>query len=63
MIGAQNIRVDDLMLNLINSKSYNVDKGVVLGTPELKLHFQALNIVINNVIADITKNMTTDNSF
>jgi hypothetical protein len=55
--------VDDLMQSLINSKSYTFADASVLKTPGLKQYFQALNIVIDNVMSDINKNITVDNSF
>jgi len=64
VIGTDYIPVDDLMLALSNSKSYNPgNPAYSLNTSGLKQHFQALNTVINNVMADITKSMTADNSF
>ncbi|WP_184543097.1 DUF4468 domain-containing protein [Mucilaginibacter sp. FT3.2] len=63
VLGADYASVDDLMLALINSKSYTLTKGAVLKTPDLKQCFQALNIAVDNVLADITKSIVVDNSF
>jgi hypothetical protein len=54
--------IDNLMLSLINSKSYTLANGGVLKTPDLQQRFKALNTVIDNVMTDINKNIT-DNSF
>ena len=61
-MGTDYVPLDNLMLSLINSKSYIVGT-VVLKTPDLKEHFQALNTIIGNVLADFTKSMMADNSF
>jgi hypothetical protein len=61
-VGTDYVPVDELMLALINSKSYTVN-NIVCKTQDLKQHFKALNTIISNVIADINKNMTVDNSF
>jgi hypothetical protein len=55
--------IDNLMLALINSKSYTLANTGVLKVPDLRQRFQGLNTVINNVIADINKNIMVDNSF
>ncbi len=55
--------MDDLMQSLINSKSYTFSDASVLKTPDLKEYFQALNTAIDNVLADINKNIIVDNSF
>ena len=55
--------LDNLMQSLINSKSCTLANGGVLKTPDLKIRFQKLNAVINNVMADINKSILADNSF
>ncbi|SDT59344.1 protein of unknown function [Mucilaginibacter mallensis] len=55
--------VDNLMFALISSKSYTLANAAVLKVPDLKQRFQALNTIVNNVIADLTKSMLVDNSF
>ncbi|MGN6181150.1 MAG: DUF4468 domain-containing protein [Mucilaginibacter sp.] len=55
--------IEYLMQSLINSKSYNFANGAVLKTQDLKQRFQALNVIVNNVMAEINKNITEDNSF
>jgi hypothetical protein len=61
-VGTDYVPLDDLMLALINSKSYAIG-NLVLKIPDLKDHFQALNTIIGNVLADISKSMLVDNSF
>jgi len=64
VLGTTYTPVDDLMLALINSKSYTLANNAnVLKVPDLHQHFKALNTVISNVIADINKNILIDNSF
>ena len=55
--------IDNLMFALISSKSYTLANAAVLKVPDLKQRFRALNIIVNNVMADLTKNMLVDNSF
>jgi hypothetical protein len=55
--------IDELMLAIINSKSYTLPNGAVLKATDLQNRFKMLNIVVSNVIADIAKSMTVDNSF
>lgn len=62
MVGTDYVPVDNLMLALINSRSYATG-NVVMKTSDLKQHFQTLNAIISNVLADITKSMLVDNSF
>jgi hypothetical protein len=63
VLGNDYTPVDNLMLALISSKSYTLANAAVLKTPDLKQRFQALNTIVNNVLADITKSMLVDNSF
>jgi hypothetical protein len=64
VIGTDYIPVDDLMFALSNSKSYNPGNPAdALNISNLKQHFQALNTVIGNVMADITKSMMANNGF
>ncbi len=64
VFGSDRLPVDDMMFALINSKSYNVGASAsVLKTADLQQRFRALNIIVNNVINDLTKSMLADNSF
>lgn len=63
MTGSDYTPVDNLMYALVNSKSYTIPNGVVLKAKDLKQHFQRLNSVVNNVMADISRSMTADNDF
>ena len=64
VIGNDYIPADDLMLALINLKSYTIaNTTTVLKTSDLKQHFQALNIIVDSVLADITRSIIADNSF
>jgi len=55
--------IDDMMQSLINSKSLTLTTGGVMKKDDFEKCFQALNIVIGNVMADINKNIMVDNSF
>jgi hypothetical protein len=63
MTGSDYIPVDDLMNAFVNSKSYTIPNGVVMKAKDFKQHFQQLNAVVDNVIADITQGMTANNNF
>jgi hypothetical protein len=64
VIGNDYAPADDLMFALISSKSYTiVNTTNALKPSDLKQHFQALNTIVNNVMADLTKSMLVDNSF
>ncbi|WP_183576268.1 DUF4468 domain-containing protein [Mucilaginibacter sp. X5P1] len=63
ILGNDYTPVDNLMFALISSKSYTLANAAVLKVPDLKQRFQALNTIVNNVMADLTKNMLVDNSF
>jgi hypothetical protein len=55
--------IDDMMQSLINSKSLTLVTGGVMKKDDFEKCFQALNTVIDNVMADINKNIMVDNSF
>ncbi len=55
--------IDDMMQSLINSKSLTLVTGGVMKKDDFKKCFQALNIVIDNVMTDINKNIMVDNGF
>jgi hypothetical protein len=55
--------MDNLMLSLIASKSYAITDNVSLNTKGLKLCFQVLNTVVDNVMNMINKDIIIDNSF
>jgi hypothetical protein len=63
MTGTIYTPVDDMMQSLINSKSLTLATGGVIKKESFKKCFQALNTVIDNVMADINKNIMADNSF
>lgn len=62
VLGNDYFPADELMLMLINSKSYSRN-GSVLKAPQLKQHFLALNTIVDNVVADINKSMMQNDDF
>jgi len=63
VVGTIYTPIDNFMFSLANSKSYTLANGGVLSTSDLKHRFLGLNIVVNSVMADITKSMLANNSF
>ena len=55
--------VDGMMQAFSNGKSFLLPTGIAMGADALKKLFQSLNIAVNNVLTDLTINMTADNSF
>jgi len=55
--------VEKLMYALIDSKSYTFADGGILKVADLQNRFKTLNTIVSNLITDITKSMTVDNSF
>ena len=62
--GTTNIPVEYMMQSLIKGKSYPYDNiGDSMKTDELKQRFQALNAIVDSVMADINKSITVDDAF
>jgi hypothetical protein len=55
--------IDDMMVALINSKSYTLDNGDVMKKADFQKCFQGLNTVVSNVMADINRSVIADNGF
>ena len=63
VVGTMYTPIDNLMFALIDSKSYTLANTGVLKVPDIQQRFRSLNTVIDNVMADIDKNIIADNSF
>lgn len=63
VIGTTYTPVDYFMQSLISGKSLTLGNGGVMKKNDFQNTLKGLNVVVNNVMVEIRKNITADNSF